>query len=136
MVNNKDLAHVANIKSIEHLVLMLLLAFNILVKIYISKYFASYYKWKSLQRIYELPLQPVTLQELQPLDNDPLLPPIKKAKRGRPKVARIRANYKIDKHIHCCSVCSQAGHNRRVCPNQPVEYGRAQKVRDQRISKC
>ena len=36
MVNNKDLAHVANIKSIEHLVLMLLLAFNILVKIHIS----------------------------------------------------------------------------------------------------
>jgi MULE transposase domain/SWIM zinc finger len=102
------------------------------------KYFASYYKWKSLQRTYELPLQPVTLQGLQPLDNDPLLPPIKKAKRGRPKVARIRANYKIDKRIHCCSVCSQAGHNRRVCPNQPVEHGRAQKVRDQRIidGKC
>jgi hypothetical protein len=29
-----------------------------------NKYFALYYKWKSLQRTYELPLQPVTLEGL------------------------------------------------------------------------
>jgi hypothetical protein len=26
-------------------------------------------------------------------------------------------------------VCLQSGHNRRVCPNQPVEHGRAQRAR-------
>jgi hypothetical protein len=87
-----------------------------------------------LKRTYQLPIHPVSLQGLQPLeDYPPLLPPIKKPKRGRPKVARIRTNYKIDKRIHLCSVCRQEGHNRRVCPNQPIAHGRAQRARDQLI---
>lgn len=58
------------------------------------------------------------------------LAPFKKAKRGRPKVARIGTNYKIDKRIKLRSICRQDGHNRRVCRNKPVEHGRAQKARD------
>jgi hypothetical protein len=30
-------------------------------------------------------------------------------------------------------VCQQPGHNRRVCPNQPVNHGRAQRARDQLV---
>jgi hypothetical protein len=30
-------------------------------------------------------------------------------------------------------VCRQAGHNRRICPNQPVEHGRAQRARDRLV---
>ena len=86
-----------------------------------------------MKRIYQLPVRPLTLQGLQPLESNQPLPPIKKVKRGRPKVARIRTNYKIDKRINLCSVCRQAGHNRRVCPNQPVEHGRAQRAQDQLV---
>jgi hypothetical protein len=102
-------------------------------------YFFPIYKWDVTKNTYHYPIQPVTLQGLQPPnDLPPLLPPIKKAKRGRPKVSRIRANYKIDKRINLCSVCRQPGHNRRVCPNQPIEHGRAQRARDQLIieGKC
>jgi hypothetical protein len=35
--------------------------------------------------------------------------------------------------VHLCSVCRQAGHNRRICPNQPVEHGRAQRARDRLV---
>jgi hypothetical protein len=104
---------------------------------YLSKnpysYFSLYYTWEVSKRTYQLPLRPITLQGLLPLPEHQLLPPIKKAKRGRPKVARIRTNYKVDKHIYHCSVCQQPGHNRRICPNQPVEHGRAQRARDQLI---
>jgi hypothetical protein len=30
-------------------------------------------------------------------------------------------------------VCRQSGHNRRVCPNQPIEHGRAQRAQDQLV---
>jgi hypothetical protein len=30
-------------------------------------------------------------------------------------------------------VCRQPGHNRRVCPNQPIEHGRAQRARDRLV---
>ena len=96
-------------------------------------YFYPFYKWDVSKRTYQIPIQPITLQELQPLDDSQPLPPIKKAKRGRPKVSRIRTNYKIDKQVHLCSVCRQAGHNRRICPNQPVEHGRAQRARDRLV---
>ena len=78
----------------------------------------------------------MTIQGLKVLKdkaNRQLLPPIKRAKRGRLKVARIRATYQDNKHIYYCSVCRQARHNRRVCPNQPVENGRAQRARDQLV---
>jgi hypothetical protein len=104
---------------------------------YLSKdpysYFSLYYTWEVSKRTYQLPLRPITLQGLLPLPEHQLLPPVKKAKRGRPKVARIRTNYKVDKHIYHCSVCQQPGHNRRICPNQPVEHGRAQRARDRLI---
>jgi hypothetical protein len=78
----------------------------------------------------------VTIQGLIVLKdkaNRQVLPPIKRAKRGRPKVARIRATYGTEKQIYNCSVCHQSGHNRRICPNQPVEHGRAQRARDQLV---
>ena len=56
------------------------------------RYFAIYYKWDILESIYEFPIRSVTLQGLEVLrdeDNRPLLPPIRKPKRGRPKLARI-----------------------------------------------
>ena len=31
------------------------------------------------------------------------------------------------------SICRQPGHSRRICPNQPIEHGRAQRVQDQLI---
>jgi hypothetical protein len=84
-------------------------------------------------RIYKRPIQPVTIQGLQVLAGDSIRPPVKRAKRGRPKVARIRANYGTEKRVYNCSVCLKPGHNRRIYPNQPVEHGRAQRVRDQLI---
>jgi hypothetical protein len=70
----------------------------------------------------------VTIQGLTVLKdeaNRQVLPPIKRAKRGRPKVARIRANYSAEKQIYNYSLCHQSRHNRRICPNKPVEHSRA-----------
>jgi hypothetical protein len=102
------------------------------------RYLHPYYKWHVSKNTYHFPVLPISLQGLQETNNPVLLPSIKRAKRGRPKVARIRANYGAPKRIYYCSVCHQAGHNRRVCPDQPVEYGRAQRARDQLIveGKC
>jgi hypothetical protein len=78
----------------------------------------------------------VTLQGLKVLRDEAdqqMLPPIKRAKRGRLKVTRIRPTYKEDKRIYICPVCHQSGHNRRLCPNQPVEHGRAQRARDRLV---
>jgi hypothetical protein len=96
-------------------------------------YFDQRYRWETSQRIYKYPIPPITIQGLQVLDQGNLLrPPIKKAKRGRPKIARIRTNQ--DKtRVYNCSTCRQPGHNRRICPNQPVEHGRAQRIQDQLV---
>jgi hypothetical protein len=97
-------------------------------------YFTRHYDWDNSLRIYKTPIQPVLIQGLQVLAGDSTIhPPVKKAKRGRPKVARIRANYSTQKRTYNCSVCLQTGHNRRICPNQPVEHGRAQRVQDQLV---
>jgi hypothetical protein len=101
-------------------------------------YFNLRYQWDISMRIYERSIEPVMIQGLQVLSvsglrDDFIRPPIKKAKRGRPKVARIRANYGVKKRIYNCSVCLQSGHNRRICPNQPVEHGRAQRARDRLV---
>ena len=84
-------------------------------------------------RTYKEPIQPVIIQELQVLAGDFIYPPIKRLKRGRPKVARIRANYSTEKRTYNCSECLQPRHNRRVCPNQPVEHERAQRARDELV---
>jgi hypothetical protein len=84
-------------------------------------------------RTYKNPIQPVLIQGLQVLAGDSIRPPVKKTKRGRPKIARIRANYGTEKRTYNCSVCLQSGHNRRICPNQPVEHGRAQRAQDQLV---
>jgi hypothetical protein len=97
-------------------------------------YFFPYYRWEVLKSTYKVPVQPVTIQGLQPLPEFEIFPPVKHAKRGRPKVARIRANYQVKKRIYLCTICRQPGHNRRVCPNQPVSHGRAQRARDQLIN--
>jgi hypothetical protein len=89
-------------------------------------YFNPRYEWNTSMRTYKRPIQPVTIQGLQARDS--ICPPVKRAKRGRPKVARIRANYSAKKRIYNCSVCLQSGHNRRICPNQPVKHGRAQRA--------
>ena len=96
-------------------------------------YFSRRYKWDISLRTYKDLIQPVIIQELQVLPGDSIRPPVKKAKRGRPKVTRIRANYGSEKRIYKCSVCLQSGHNRRICPNQPIEHGRAQRARDQLV---
>jgi hypothetical protein len=100
-------------------------------------YFSKRYKWDISLRTYEAPIQPVIIQGLQvlvvPGSGDFIRPPFKKAKRGRPKIARIRANYGPEKRLYKCSVCLQSGHNRRVCPNQPVEHGRAQRALDRLV---
>ena len=106
--------------------------------IYLNKdpydYFHPYYQWDVLKRTYALPLLPITLQGLQPLEGyNEVLPPIKHAKRGRPKVTRIRANYNENTRIYHCSVCQQPGHNQRLYPNQPAKHRRAQRAQDQLI---
>lgn len=94
-------------------------------------YFYPYYRWEVFKRTYRVPLLPVTLQGLQPLGgHDEVLPPIKRAKRGRPKATRIRIKYSESTRLYHCSVCQQPGHDRRLCPNQPAEHGRAQRARD------
>lgn len=62
------------------------------------QYFTRYYNWDVSKRIYETPIPLVTIQGLKVLEDEEgciLNPPVKRAKRGRPKVARIRANYSI-----------------------------------------
>jgi hypothetical protein len=101
------------------------------------KYFFMYYGWETSKLTYERSIKLVTIQGLKVLRDEAdqqVLPPIKRAKRGRPKVARIRPTYQEDKRIYICSVCRQSGHNRRLCPNQPVEHGRAQRARDQLVN--
>jgi hypothetical protein len=99
------------------------------------QHFSRRYKWDISLRTYKDPIQPVLIQGLQVLAGDSIRPPVKKAKRGRPKIARIRANYSTgtEKRIYKCSVCLQSGHNRRICPNQPVEHGRAQRALDRLV---
>jgi hypothetical protein len=86
-------------------------------------------------RTYKRPIQPVTIQDLQLLPGDFIRPPVKRVKRGRPKISRIRARQEGEgeRRIYNCSVCLQPGHNRRICPNQPIEHGRAQRARDQLV---
>ena len=98
-------------------------------------YFSRHYDWDISLRTYKRPIHPVTIQGLQAgVGDSDIRPPVKRVKRGRPKVARIRASHnQEDKRIYNCSVCLQSGHNRRVCPNQPVEHGRAQRARDQLV---
>jgi MULE transposase domain len=100
------------------------------------EYFSMCYGWETSKLTYEKPIKLVTIQGLEAFrDNagQQVLPPIKRPKRGRPKVARIRPTYQEEKRIYICSVCHQSGHNRRLCPNQPVEHGRAQRARDQLV---
>ena len=100
------------------------------------EYFFMYYGWETSKLTYEQSIKLVTIQGLKVLRDEAgqlVLPPIKRAKRGRPKVARIRPIYQENKRIYICSVCHQSGHNRRLCPNQPVEHGRAQRARDQLV---
>jgi hypothetical protein len=67
-------------------------------------YFYPHYRWEVLKRTYQVPLLPVTLQGLQPLQgHDDVLPPIKRTKRGRPKVTRIRMKYSENTRIYHCS---------------------------------
>ena len=99
-------------------------------------YFHLYYKWVTIQETYEFPIRPVTIQGLEVLqvgNIQPLSAPIRKPKRGRPKVAQIRATYRTETRVYNCSVCLQPGHNRRICPNQPVGHGRAQRARHQLV---
>jgi zinc finger SWIM domain-containing protein 3 len=96
-------------------------------------YFSRYYDWDTSLSTYDRPIQPVTIQGLQVLaTRDPIRPPFKRVKRGRPRIARIRTNQE-ETRLYICSVCRQSGHNRRVCPNQPVEHGRAQRARDRLV---
>jgi hypothetical protein len=57
--------------------------------------------------IYKDPIRLVIIQGLQILavSGHFIRPLVKKAKRGRPKVARIRANYSAEKRIYKYSVC-------------------------------
>jgi hypothetical protein len=101
------------------------------------RYFYPYYCRRAYNNTYCYPVQPVTIQGLQIQEDNQILPPIKRVKRGRPKVARIRTNYReearSERRVYSCSVCHQSGHNRKVCPNQPAEHGRAQRAQDQLI---
>ena len=98
------------------------------------QHFSRRYKLDISLRTYKDPIQPVLIQGLQELAGDSIRPPVKKTKRGRPKIARVRANYSTKKCIYKCSVCLQSGHNRRICPNQPIEHGRAQRARDRLVA--
>jgi hypothetical protein len=74
------------------------------------------------------------IQGLQVLARDSVCPPIKRVKCRRPKVARIRATHnQEEKRLYNCLVCLQSGHNRRICPNQPIEHRRAQRAQDQLV---
>jgi len=58
-------------------------------------YFYPYYRWDVSLRTYSLPITPVSIQGLLIVEDNslPLLPPIKKPKRGRPKISRIRSSH-------------------------------------------
>ena len=86
----KDPALVENTTILLHLVLMLLRVFYTLVEILFTTSLRDY-DWDISLRTYKHPIQPVTIQGLQVLPGDFIRPPVKRAKRGRPKVARIRA---------------------------------------------
>ena len=97
------------------------------------QYFSRRYEWDISVRTYRYAIQPVIIQGLQVLAGDFIYPPIKRLKHGRPKVAHIQANYSTKKRTYNCSVCLQPRHNRRVCPNQPVEHRHAQRAQDELV---
>jgi hypothetical protein len=64
--------------------------------------------------MYEQLIKLMTIQGLKIVRNETdqeVLPPIRRAKRGRPKVARIQTTYQEDRRVYMCSVCCQSGHN-------------------------
>lgn len=69
---------------------------------------------KSLKLVYSVPLIPVPESEL--LDDEEILPPASKARRGRPCKKRKRSRAEI---LSCkkyrCGICGQLGHNRNSC---------------------
>ena len=94
-------------------------------------YFSPQYDWVISLRTYKDPIRTSYDPRASSIKMETLFAhQLRRAKRGRPKVARIRANYGVEKRLYNCSVCLQSGHNRRVCPNQPVEHGRAQRAQD------
>ena len=82
----------------------------------IDKYSHDFYKYESLHNLYKRNVSPVIIDHLR---YDKIIqPPHIYIPTGRPRKKRMRARSKfIDKSkstIHC-SICNQAGHNKRGC---------------------
>ncbi|XP_021834856.1 uncharacterized protein LOC110774604, partial [Prunus avium] len=111
-------------------------------------YVHDYYKKEAFMKAYKPMVHPMPSQDLWPKTNfPPLLPPKFHKQPGRPKKSRISlagepsssSNPKA-KHLPRynleikCSICKQAGHNKRKCP-RVNEAGSSSQVPSQRQKK-
>jgi hypothetical protein len=83
-------------------------------------YFDSCYFIQKFRKIYKVPIQPVSTEDLSVLY---IQPPILVKKHGRPQTKRIQKNSwkrKLQKYSNCFGL----GYNKRRCTNQPGRKNR------------
>jgi hypothetical protein len=95
------------------------------------KMFWKYYKVRVYRDTYSEFLEPFSIQDLP--SSEHIYPPVLRRQRGRPKSKRFRKG-EHQRNPKKCSTCSQKGHDKRSCRNQPVAHGRRQRVRDRALS--
>jgi hypothetical protein len=90
-------------------------------------HFDSCYSIRKFRRTYEVPIQPMSIEDL-PVSY--IQPPKLVKKRGRPRTKRIRKN-SWKRKSQKCSNCFGLGYNKRRCTNQPGrKNGRGERARD------
>jgi hypothetical protein len=91
-------------------------------------YFDTVYFVRKFRKTYEVPMTPVSTENLVPSMD--LNPPKLIRKRGRPQKKRIRKSSWNKKEVKCGN-CFGFGHNKRSCTNQPGrKNGRGERARD------
>jgi hypothetical protein len=91
-------------------------------------YFHFAYLTRSYRKTYQIPMKPISIEDLA-LDPD-ILPPKPCKLRGRPKTKRIRKNA-WKRQERRCGNYRQTGHNTRRCTGLPAaKNGRGERARD------
>jgi hypothetical protein len=86
-----------------------------------------FYKVRVYRDTYSVFLEPFSIEDLS--SSEHIHPPIVRRQRGRPKTKRYRKGDYQRRHKKC-GTCSEKGHDKRTCRNQPVANGQRQRARD------